>query len=144
VPVTGQTLAALLVGALLGSRRGSLALLAYLAMGLVGIPVFAGGGVGLARLVGPTGGYLVGLLAAAYAVGLLAERGWDRRPVTTALAMLAGNAVVYAFGLAWLAQFVGGEQVLAAGLLPFIPGDLFKIALAAGLLPTGWKLIDRR
>ncbi len=144
VPVTGQTLAALLVGALLGSRRGSLALLAYLGEGLVGIPVFAGGGVGLARLLGPTGGYLVGLLAAAYVVGLLAERGWDRKPLTTALAMLLGNVVVYAFGLAWLAKFVGAGSVLAAGLLPFVPGDLFKIALAAGLLPAGWKLINRR
>ena len=144
VPVTGQTLAALLVGAVLGSRRGSLALLAYLAEGLAGIPVFAGGAVGFARLLGPTGGYLVGLIGAAYVTGLLAERGWDRRPRTTALAMLAGNAVVYAFGLAWLARFVGSDHVLAAGLLPFVPGDLFKVALAAGMLPLGWKLINRR
>jgi biotin transport system substrate-specific component len=144
VPVTGQTLAALLVGAVLGSRRGSLALLVYLAEGLAGIPVFAGGGMGLARLLGPTGGYLVGLVAAAYATGLLAERGWDRRPATAAMAMLAGNAVVYAFGLTWLARFVGPDHVLTAGLLPFVPGDLLKVALAAGLLPVGWRLIDRR
>ncbi len=144
VPVTGQTLAALLVGAALGSRRGALALLAYVAEGLVGIPVFAGGAAGFARLLGPTGGYLAGLVLAAYVVGWLAERGWDRRPGTTALAMLAGNAVVYAFGLAWLSRFVGAGHVLAAGLLPFIPGDLLKVALAAGLLPGAWKLINRR
>jgi biotin transport system substrate-specific component len=144
VPVTGQTLAALLVGAVFGSALGSLALLAYLAEGLIGIPVFAGGAVGLVRLLGPTGGYLVGLVAAAFLTGWLAERRWDRRPITTALAMLAGNAVVYAFGLAWLSRFVGPDHVLAAGLLPFIPGDLVKVALAAGLLPLAWKLIDRR
>jgi biotin transport system substrate-specific component len=140
VPITGQTLAVLLVGMLLGSRRGSLSLLAYLAEGLAGLPVFAGGTVGLARLLGPTGGYLVGFIVAAYVTGRLAERGWDRRVGTTILAMLLGNAAIYALGLPWLAAFVGGERALPLGLYPFIPGDLLKLALAAILLPAGWKI----
>lgn len=143
VPVTGQTLAVLLMGALLGSRRGSLCLLAYLAEGALGLPVFAGGTAGLARLIGPTGGYLAGFLAAAFLVGMLAEKGWDRRVGTTFLAMLLGNAVIYAFGLPWLAHFVGSEKVLALGLLPFIPGDLVKLVLAVLVLPSGWRLIGR-
>jgi biotin transport system substrate-specific component len=141
VPVTGQTLAVILVGMLLGSRRGSLALLTYLAEGLAGLPVFAGGTAGLARLLGPTGGYLVGFIVAAYVTGLLAERGWDRRVGTTLLAMLFGNAVIYALGLPWLAAFVGVQRALPLGLYPFIPGDLLKVVLAALLLPAGWKLL---
>jgi len=141
VPVTGQTLAVILVGMLLGSRRGSLALLTYLAEGLAGLPVFAGGTAGPARLLGPTGGYLVGFIVAAYVTGLLAERGWDRRVGTTLLAMLFGNAVLYALGLPWLAAFVGVRRALPLGLYPFIPGDLLKVVLAALLLPAGWKLL---
>lgn len=144
VPVTGQTLAVLMVGMLLGSRRGGLALLTYLAEGAMGLPVLAGGAAGLARLTGPTGGYLVGFVAAAFLVGWLAERGWDRRPETTLLAMLLGNAVIYAFGLPWLAHFVGTERVLSLGLLPFLAGDLGKALLAMALLPWGWQLLDRR
>ena len=144
VPITGQTLAVLLTGVLLGSRRGSLCLLAYLAEGISGLPVFAGGMAGPARLVGPTGGYLVGFIAAAFLTGLLAERGWDRRVTTTLLAMLLGNAAIYAFGLPWLARFVGGERVLALGLLPFIPGDFLKLILATMFLPSGWKLLGRK
>jgi biotin transport system substrate-specific component len=145
VPVTGQTMAVLLVGALLGSRRGSLAVLVYIAQGLAGLPVFAGGAAGPARLLGPTGGYLVGFVLAAYLVGLLAERGWDRRVGTTAAAMALGNVVIYAVGALWLAVFVGGlVPALTAGVLPFIPGDLVKIAAAALLLPAGWKLLGLR
>jgi biotin transport system substrate-specific component len=143
VPVTGQTLAVLMVGVLLGSRRGSLALLTYLAEGAMGLPVLAGGAAGLARLTGPTGGYLIGFVAAAFLVGWLAERGWDRRPETTLLAMVLGNVIIYAFGLPWLARFVGAGQVLAMGLWPFLPGDLGKILLATALLPWGWRLLDR-
>ncbi len=143
VPITGQTLAVLLVGALLGSRRGALCILAYLAEGAMGLPVFAGGGGGMGVIVGPTGGYLIGFVAAAYVTGLLAERGWDRRVGTTLAAMLLGNAALYLFGLAWLSGFVGSERVLASGLLPFVPGDLLKMALAAVLLPSGWKLLGR-
>jgi biotin transport system substrate-specific component len=142
VPITGQTLGVLLTGMLLGSRRGSLSVLAYLAEGIAGLPVFAPGGpMGVARLLGPTGGYLLGFVAAAYGTGLLAERGWDRKMVTTLLAMLIGNAAIYAFGLPWLGIFVGIENALSLGLYPFVIGDLLKAFLAAALLPTGWKLL---
>ena len=142
VPITGQTFAVLVVGALLGSRRGSLAVVAYIIEGASGMPVFAFGG-GFAILLGPTGGYLIGFIPAAYVTGLLAEKGWDRRIGTTVLAMILGNGVIYAFGLVWLCLLTGfSVKVLTAGVSPFIIGDLLKIALAAGLLPLGWKLLE--
>jgi biotin transport system substrate-specific component len=142
VPITGQTLAVLLIGMLLGSRRGSLTALAYLAEGIAGLPVFAPGGPpGLARLLGPTGGYLLGFVAAAYVTGMLAERSWDRKSITTLLAMLIGDAVIYLFGLPWLGLFVGIENALPLGFCPFIVGDLAKAFLAAALLPIGWRLL---
>ena len=147
VPITGQTLGVLLTGAVLGSRRGALALLLYLFEGAVGLPVFSPSVVlppGLGRLIGPTGGYLLAYPLAAGLVGLLAERGWDRKLPLAALAMLLGNLVIYAFGVAWLAWFVGSLQTaLFQGMLPFIPGDLFKIALGAAALPGVWTLIRR-
>jgi biotin transport system substrate-specific component len=147
VPITGQTFAVLLVGAALGSRRGALSMAVYLLEGALGLPVFAGGAAGLARLRGPTGGYLIGFIAAAFVTGWLAERGWDRRPATTALAMLTGNAVIYLFGLPWLAWFVGGflgpKGALALGLLPFVPGDLLKLLLATLAFPSVWLLVRR-
>src|SRR4030042_246370 len=132
VPVTGQTFAVLLTGALLGSRRGALSQLSYLAVGATGIPYWfaLGGPPGIARLVGPTGGYLIGFVAVAFLVGWLAERGWDRRIWTAVLAMLAGEAVLYAFGLSWLTRFVPGDKVLQTGLYPFIIGDLIKVTAA--------------
>jgi biotin transport system substrate-specific component len=140
VPVTGQTLAVLLTGALLGSRRGTLSLIAYLLEGLIGLPVFAAGGSGPAYIMGPTGGYLVGFIAAAYVIGRLAEHGWDRQVISTSLAMLIGNAIIYSFGLSWLSIYVG-KQAAALGLLPFVLGDVIKLALAATALPFGWKLL---
>lgn len=144
VPVTAQTLIVLLTGALLGSKRGVLAVLAYLAEGLAGLPVFSAGRAGLAHLLGPTGGYLVGFAAAAYLTGYLAERGWDRRPLTAALAMLAGNVALYLPGLVWLAAFVGPAKAPALGLYPFIVGDLLKLTLATAFLPAGWRLLKLR
>ncbi len=143
VPITGQTFAVLLVGALLGSRAGAVSVLAYLAEGIAGLPVFANGAGGPAVLFGPTAGYLYGFIAAAFIVGWLCERGWDRRLGTAAAAMVIGNLVIYLCGLPWLAGFVGVDNVLALGLLPFIPGDLLKIGLAALALPAGWTLIGR-
>lgn len=143
VPITGQTFAVLLVGAALGSRRGALAMVVYLAEGAAGLPVFAGGACCLPWLLGPTGGYLLSYPLVAGLVGALAERGWDRRPATAALALLAGNVVIYLVALPWLAFFVGADRVVAAGLLPFIAGDLVKVALAAAALPAAWALVGR-
>ncbi|MBP8304725.1 MAG: biotin transporter BioY [Phycisphaerae bacterium] len=145
VPVTGQTFAVLLLGALLGARLGPMTVLLYLAEGASGLPVFSQGRGGPAVLLGPTGGYLVGFVAAAYVVGLLAQRGWDRRFHTTLAAMALGNAALYAFGLAWL-WLVWGMNLRAlvgVGLIPFIPGDLVKACLAAVLLPAGWRVARR-
>lgn len=134
VPMTLHTLAVFFVAAALGPRLGTAALLSYLSAGAMGLPVFSGTperGIGLAYMVGPTGGYLLGFLIAAGLIGALAQgRGWAGR----ALAMLAGLAVVYALGLAWLARFVPGPGLLAAGFTPFILGDLVKVALACGLI----------
>jgi biotin transport system substrate-specific component len=141
VPITGQTFGVLLVGALLGSRLGAVTVLTYLAWGAIGLPVFAGGNSGLARLVGPTGGYLVGFLGAAFLVGRLSERGWDRRVLTTAVAMLLGTILIYLPGIAWLSRFVGWDRVLELGLAPFVIGDLLKVALAALALPIAWTLV---
>ena len=145
VPLTLQTLGVLFTGAVLGSRRGFLALLVYLAEGAAGLPVFAGGAGGIAHLLGPTGGYLISYPLAAGLVGFLAERGWDQRPARTALAMVMGNLVIYALGVAWLAVFLGAlGTALYKGMLIFIPGDLIKIAVATFALPGGWALARRR
>ena len=144
VPITGQTFGVLLVGALLGSRLGAAAALTYLAWGAMGLPVFAGGSSGLARLAGPTGGYLAGFVVAAFLVGWLSERGWDRHILTTAIAMLLGTSLIYLPGIAWLSRFVGWDRVLQLGLMPFLIGDLLKVVLAALALPAGWRLIGAR
>jgi biotin transporter BioY len=142
VPFTGQTFAVLMIGALYGARLGSLCLVSYVLAGAAGVPVFSNFGSGVLFLSGPTGGYLIGFIAAAYVVGLLAERGWDRRAWTTVLAMIFGNIVLYTFGLLWLFCLMGfNAKVLVVGLYPFIIGDILKIALAAVLLPSGWKLL---
>jgi biotin transporter BioY len=142
VPFTGQTFAVLMIGALYGARLGSLCLVSYVLAGAAGVPVFSNFGSGVLFLSGPTGGYLIGFIAAAYVVGLLAERGWDRRAWTTVLAMIFGNIVLYTFGLLWLFCLMGfSAKVLVVGLYPFIIGDILKIALAAVLLPSGWKLL---
>jgi biotin transport system substrate-specific component len=143
VPLTLQPLAVFLFGAALGSRRGALAMLAYLLAGAAGLPFFAGGAAGLAHLAGPTGGYLVGFVPAAAVVGAFAERGWDRSPLRTFAAMALGSVVLFACGLAQLSFFVGPERILAAGLFPFVVGDLLKIAAASGLLPGLWRLLER-
>ncbi len=142
VPVTGQTFAVLMLGALLGSRRAVLCVLAYLAEGAAGLPVFAAA-AGPAALFGPTGGYLAGFIPAAYITGRLAEAGWDRRPAQTVLAMTLGNLAIYACGVGWLSILVGVKSAVLTGVIPFIPGDTLKILLAAAILPTGWKLIGR-
>lgn len=139
VPVTGQTFGVLLIGALLGSRRGAASLSLYLAGGAAGLPFFSGFGSGLGYLMGPTGGYLLGFVAAAYLLGLLAERGLERRWQTALFPFVAGTLVIYACGAAWLAVFVGLQNALALGVWPFLLGDALKALLAAALLPAAWK-----
>jgi len=139
VPITGQTFAVLLSGAVLGARRAALAQGLYLAEGAVGLPVFAGGGAGFAVLAGPTAGYLLAFPLAAAVTGFLAERGWDRRFATMLGAMLLGSTVVFALGLAVLASFLPADRLLSAGLYPFIPGDIVKATLAALAFPAAWR-----
>ena len=145
VPMTMQTLVVLCLGMLLGPRLGAAAVLAYLAQGAVGLPVFAGTpekGIGLAYMLQHTGGYLVGLVVAAYAVGTLAKRRWDRSMLSTITAMLIGNAIIYAFGLLWLGTLIGWDKpVVALGMTPFLLADLAKTLVAAALMPALWKLL---
>lgn len=145
VPLTMQTLVVLMIGMAFGSRLGMATVLLYLAEGAAGLPVFSGTpekGIGLAYMLGTTGGYLIGFVLAAGVVGHLAERGWDRNPVSTAVAMLIGNVIIYIPGLLWLGAIVGWDNpVLAWGLTPFLAGDTLKLALAAVLMPMLWKLL---
>ncbi len=143
VPITGQTFAVLLTGALLGSRAGAAAMMVYLLEGAVGLPFFSNGSGGLAHLLGPTGGYLVAFPAAAYVTGAFAENGWDKRFLTAAAAMLVGSLVIIFVGWAWLSQFMPPMVAFKAGVTPFIIGDIVKIALAAAVLPSGWALLRR-
>ena len=142
IPITFQTFAVLLSGALLGSKKGAISQLTYLLMGLTGLPWFARGG-GISYLLSPTFGYLLGFILAAYFVGYLVEKGWDKNFEKAVLAMFFGNVLIYIPGLFWLARFVGLGKVLSVGFYPFIIGDLLKILLAGLALPMGWKLIKR-
>lgn len=147
VPLTMQTFAVLVIGMAYGPVLGVSTVLLYLAQGAAGLPVFEGTpekGIGVAYMMGGTGGYLIGFVLAAGATGWLSGRGWDRNVMTTALAMLAGNAVIYIPGLLWLGALFGWDKpILEWGLLPFVFGDLVKLALAAVVLPAAWKLIRR-
>lgn len=146
IPITGQTFAVLLTGALLGSRLGAAAVIAYLIEGAVGLPFFAAGGSGLVRFLGPTGGYLVAFPAAAYITGAFAEHGWDKRYATAVAAMAIGSALIFAGGWAWFSILTHTPPLAAFKLavLPFLPGDVIKIALGAAVLPTGWALLRRK
>lgn len=144
VPITGQTFAVLLTGALLGPRLGALAMFAYLIEGASGLPFFYAGHGGFQHLLNPlTGGYLLSYPLAAFVVGLLAERGWDRRFLTAAAAMALGSVVILLCGWAWLARFVSPAAAFNAGVAPFLIGDLIKIALAAAVLPSGWAILRK-
>jgi biotin transport system substrate-specific component len=143
VPVTGQTFAALLVGTALGAGRGFLSLALYALAGIAGVPWFAEGGSGAAA---PSFGYVLGMLLAATVVGALARRGADRSPWRMAGAMLLGEAIIYAVGVPYLALALdmSASAAIAAGLTPFLIGDALKAALAMGMLPAVWKLVDKR
>ncbi|HVQ36139.1 MAG TPA: biotin transporter BioY [Pyrinomonadaceae bacterium] len=145
VPVTAQTFAVLLTGALLGSRMGAAAIIIYLAEGAIGLPFFSGGRGGLAHLMGPTGGYLVAFPAGAFITGAFAEHGWDKRFLTAAAAMAVGSLVIMLSGWTWFSLVTNTPLTVSfqTTVLTFIPGDIIKILLAAALLPTGWKLLRR-
>lgn len=151
VPLTLTPLVVLLGGAVMGARLGMAAQMVYLAAGIAGLPVFAASAVlpqGTLRLLGPTGGYLMAYPVAAFVAGYFAERGFDRRYLTSVLAMSAGLAVIFAFGVTWLALLArpaasGFEFALRTGLYPFLPADIFKICVAAAVMPGIWKLTGR-
>jgi len=140
VPITMQTFSVLLSGALLGAKRGALSQITYLSMGFAGIPWFSRGG-GMAYLLSPTFGYLVGFVFASFFVGFLCQKGFDRKLGRAVLAMFFGNLLIYLPGLFWLARFVGLEKVLAVGFFPFVLGDVLKIILAGSILPLAWKIL---
>ncbi len=145
VPITLTTFGVLTIGAAYGARLGAITILGYLAIGAMGFDVFAGSSAekaGLVYMMGGTGGYLVGYVLAAFALGFAARKGWDRNVILMAVAMLVGNALIYIPGLLWLHQFSSGlEQTLAWGITPFLIGDALKLGLAALLVPALWKLI---
>jgi biotin transporter BioY len=146
VPITGSTFAVLLTGALLGSRLGALAMIAYLIEGASGLPFFYGGHGGFAHLLGPTGGYLVAFPAAAYITGAFAENGWDKRFLTAVLAMAVGSLVILLAGWAWFMVLMHTPPLAAfkVSVAPHIVGDIVKILLAAAVLPTGWAILNRK
>ncbi|TCL77134.1 MULTISPECIES: biotin transporter BioY [unclassified Curtobacterium] len=146
VPITGQTLAVLLVGSALGARRGALSMLVYALLGVVGLPVFAGGSAGVGVLVSPSGGYIVGFVAAAALVGWIAERFGDRPLRNSVLSFALGTVVTFAAGMVWLAVSLGLDlqQTLAFGLYPFVLGGAVKALLGAGIISLGWTAAVRR
>lgn len=152
VPMTMTTFAVLIIGAAYGSRLGVATIVAYIAVGMTGLPVFAGPVAGPAYLVGTTAGFIWGYIPAALVVGLAADRGWDRSPAKLGLAMFVGDALIFILGFVWLSWFAqlasGGNGIgiagaWANGVEPFLLGDLTKIAIAALLIPAGWTLVKR-
>lgn len=151
VPVTGQTLAVLLVGASLGAARGGISMALYAVVGGLGLPIFSDAASGWAVIAGPTGGYILGFILAAAIVGWAAEREWDRGWLKPAVTFIGGSLVVFAVGLPWLALSLGqlglpndAQSVLIGGFYPFIIGGLIKAAIAAALLPLAWKAVEKR
>ena len=145
VPITGQTFAVVLVGAALGTVRGFASLFLYLWLGVAGAPIYAHHDHGWSVVTSASGGYLVGFVLAAAFTGLMAERRADRRLSSSISSMLTANVIIYLVGLPWLAIVLDTnlEKTLEYGLYPFVPGDVFKLYLAAALLPGAWRLVDR-
>ena len=144
VPFTIQPMIVLIGAAALGSRLGAMSQILYLMLGIAGLPVFAYSPElpqGFARLIGPTGGYLMAYPVAAFVTGLLAERGMDRRYLTSIVAMTAGLSLVFLGGVAWIARLAGWPGALATGLYPFILVDIIKVVAAGLVLPTAWKFL---
>ena len=145
VPITGQTLAVLLVGSALGALRGALSMVLYAVLGIVGLPVFSDATSGVLVVMGPTGGYIIGFVFAAAFTGWIAQRSWDRRILRAILAFLGGTVVTFAIGLPWLAVTLGltFEQTLEGGLYPFIVGGIIKMLIAAGVIAVAWRHVER-
>jgi len=146
IPITAQTFAVLLTGALLGSRLGAMAMIVYLVEGASGLPFFYGGHGGLAHLLGPTGGYLVAFPAGAFITGAFAENGWDKRFLTAVVAMAVGSLVILLAGWAWFMVLTHTAPLAAfkVSVAPHLVGDIIKILLAAAVLPTGWAVLKRK
>lgn len=145
VPITGQTFAVVLVGASLGTIRGVASLVLYLWLGVAGAPIYADHAHGWSVVTSASGGYIVGFVLAAAVTGFLAERGWDRALSSSIGAMLTGNLIIYLVGIPWLAVVLDTnlQKSLEYGLYPFVPGDIFKLYLAAALLPGAWRVVER-
>lgn len=145
VPVTGQTLGVLLLATAYGANLGAATFALYLLIGLAGAPVFANQGHGIERLIGPTGGYLVGMLIASWVLGALAGRKWDQRFLSAITTMFIGNVIIFTFGLIWLHEYTGKDWAwtFSAGLTPFIFGEILKIVIAGTSLPALWKVVGR-
>ena len=144
VPMTMQTLVVLLIGSTYGWRLGTATVLLYIAEGMLGLPVFANTPPGIASpayLLGPTGGYLIGYVAAAFAMGVLAECGWDRSLLRVTLMMAIGHLIIFAFGLLWLTHLFGPAKAWGVGAAPFMAGTILKTALAAALMKGAWSLV---
>lgn len=144
VPITGQTLAVLLIGALFGSRLGLATVLGYMAEGLAGLPVFARGLGGPGVLFGPTGGYICGFALAAFVIGWLLERNTQAAVPVAVGIFLLGDGVLFAVGTLWLAHFIGYGRAWLGGVLPFLPGEIVKVALATGVLASGRQVLQYR
>ena len=146
VPVTGQTLGVLLIGTAYGSTLGVTTFALYLLAGIAGAPVFANNGFGIDRVIGATGGYLIGMLVATYIVGQLARLRLDQKFLTALPSMLIGTVITFGFGLIWLQQYTGKDWAwtINAGLTPFIVGEVLKIAIAGTSLPIIWRLVNRK
>ncbi|MBN9150387.1 MAG: biotin transporter BioY [Micrococcales bacterium] len=145
VPITGQTLAVLLVGSSLGALRGTLSMLLYAVLGIAGLPVFSEASSGMSIILGPTGGYIIGFVFAAAFTGWIAQRSWDRKILRSILGFLGGTVVTFAIGLPWLSFTLGLnlEQTLNAGLYPFIIGGIVKMVIAASVMTLGWRFFER-
>ena len=146
VPVTGQTLGVLLLATSYGATLGTTTFFTYLLVGALGAPVFANGGSGIERIVGATGGYLVGMLLTSALLGYLGGRRWDQKFKTALPAMLIGNVITFGFGLLWLHQYTGKDWAwtISAGFTPFIIGEILKIAIAGTSLPLSWQFVQRK
>ena len=146
VPVTGQTLGVLILGTTYGSTLGFTTFAIYLLSGIAGAPVFANGAHGLDRIVGATGGYLIGMLIATLILGQLARFRLDQNFLTALPSMLIGTVITFAFGLVWLHQFTGQSWswTISAGLTPFLIGEVLKIAIAGTSLPVIWRVVNRK